>query len=190
LRGVRAALEPQWPVTFCRPAVECVAWHAGRGHLIVIVSGTLASLAESAGRALEDELGARGLRSKIRVCSTQLEEKEGRWTGRILGEAMFGEAKARAIARIAAEADLDLPRCFAYGNSAGDRWMLEAVGRPAAVNPSSDLKRIAERNDWFVLRWGEEKNSKQKAHRARSAQKSGELGRELEAARARSGYGA
>ena len=49
--------------------------------------------------------------------------------------------------------DLDLERCFAYGDSASDRWMLEAAGKPAAVNPSNDLARIARRNDWPVLRW-------------------------------------
>jgi len=48
---------------------------------------------------------------------------------------------------------LDLERCFAYGDSTSDWWMLEAVGRPAAVNPSGDLARIAGRNGWQVLRW-------------------------------------
>ncbi len=79
---------------------------------------------------------------------------------------MFGEAKARAIRRIAAELDLDLQRCFAYGDSSSDKWMLEAVGKPAAVNPSNDLARIARRNDWVVLRWGKEKNFTQSAQRA------------------------
>lgn len=167
------------PVPLCPEAIERVAWHARRGHLIVIVSGTLACLAETAGCALEYQLGIQGLRSKVRVCATRLEERDGRWTGRILGEAMFGEAKARAIARIAAEEDLDLPRCFAYGDSSGDRWMLEAVGKPAAVNPSNDLEHIAQRNNWIVLRWGNEKNSKPKAQSARSVQESEALGKEL-----------
>jgi HAD superfamily hydrolase (TIGR01490 family) len=189
-RGQARRRQASMPVPFCRQAIERVAWHAERGHLLVIVSGTLAALAETAGRALEHELSARGLPCKIRVCATRLEEQDGRWTGRILGQAMFGEAKAQAIARIALEADLDLPRCFGYGDSSGDRWMLEAVGKPAAVNPSNDLERIARRNDWIVLRWGAEKNSKQKARPAQSAQKSEGLGKELPAGRMRSGYGA
>jgi len=178
------------PVPLYCQAIERVAWHAERGHLIVIVSGTLELLAEKTARTLEHELGARGLSHKIHVCATRLEEKDGRWTGRILGEAMFGEAKARAITRIAAEADLDLLRSFAYGDSSCDRWMLEAVGKPAAVNPSNDLARIARRNDWVVLQWGEEKNLTPRTSNARSTQKSERLGQELQASRVKSGYGA
>jgi HAD superfamily hydrolase (TIGR01490 family) len=178
------------PVPLYCQAIERVAWHAERRHLIVIVSGTFKLLAEKTARTLEHELRARGLPHKIRVCATRLEEQDGRWTGRILGEAMYGEAKARAIARIAAEADLDLLRSFAYGDSSCDRWMLEAVGKPAAVNPSNDLARIAHRNDWSVLRWGEEENLTQRTSNARRTQKPEELGQEFEASRVKSGYGA
>jgi HAD superfamily hydrolase (TIGR01490 family) len=164
-----ARRQARMPVRLYPEAIERVTWHAERGHFIGLVSGTLAPLAERAARALEAELGARGMRRSIRVCSTRLEEKNERWTGRIVGEAMFGEAKARAIGQIAAEADLDLQLCFAYGDSSSDRWMLEAVGKPAAVNPSNDLARIARRNEWTVLRWGEEKTFPQ---RTRSAERS------------------
>jgi fatty acyl-CoA reductase len=178
------------PVPLYCQAIERVAWHAERRHVIVIVSGTLEFLAEKTARTLEHELRARGLPHKIRVCATRLEEKDGRWTGRILGEAMFGEAKARAITRIAAEVDLDLLRSFAYGDSSCDRWMLEAVGKPVAVNPSNDLARVARRNDWVVLRWGEEKNLTPRTSNARSTEKSEKLGQELQARRVKSRYGA
>jgi len=172
------------PVPLYPQAVERVAWHAERGHLIVIVSGTPEMLAGRAARLLEAALLGRGLTSKICLCATRLEEKEERWTGRIVGEAMFGEAKARAIRRVAAEADLDLQRCFAYGDSSSDQWMLEAVGKPGAVNPSNDLARIARRNDWAVLLWGEEEHSTQRT------QRSEEAGERLAAERGKSGYGA
>jgi HAD superfamily phosphoserine phosphatase-like hydrolase len=145
------------PVLLYPQAVERVAWHAEHGHLIVIVSGTLEMLAGRTARLLEAELLGRGLTSRICLCATRLEEKNERWTGRIVGEAMFGEVKARAIRGIAAEANLDLQRCFAYGDSLSDKWMLEAVGKPAAVNPSKDLRRIARRNEWAVLLWGGER---------------------------------
>ncbi|HJX94534.1 MAG TPA: HAD-IB family hydrolase, partial [Candidatus Acidoferrum sp.] len=114
--------------SFYPEAIENMAWHAERGHLIVIVSGTLEPLAERAARGLEAAVDRRGLATEIRVCATRLEEKNEKWTGRIVGEAMLGEAKARAVRRIAAEADLDPQRCFAYGDSSSDKWMLEAVG--------------------------------------------------------------
>ncbi len=174
--------------SFYPEAIERAAWHAERGHLIVVVSGTLEPLAERAARGLEAELGERGLTTKIRVCATRLEEKNEKWTGRILGEAMFGEAKAPAIRRVAAEKNLDLQRCFAYGDSSSDRWMLDAVGKPAAVNPSSDLARIARRNEWAVLRWGKEKNFTQGARRAPRTQRTDESDHESPAARAKAGF--
>jgi len=177
------------PVPLFPEAVERVAWHAERGHLIVIVSGTLEILAERAAREVEAELGARGLVCTVRVCATRLEQSDGRWTGRTAGEAMFGEAKARAIRRVAAEEDLDLRRCFAYGDSSSDRWMLEAVGRPAAVNPSNDLARIARRNEWTVLQWGERKNFTQRTRRAQRSQRAEETDERLAAEQAKSGYG-
>ncbi len=189
-KSAERTVQPGSPVPLYRQAIERVVWHAKRQHLIVVVSGSLAFLAETATRALEYELEARGLPRGILVCATRLEEKDARWTGRILGQAMFGEAKAQALERIAAEANLDLRRCFAYGDSAADRWMLEAVGKPAAVNPSNDLARIARRNNWIVLRWQEEKDLTRRARIAPRVQQSDELGSELHASRAKSEYGA
>ena len=174
---------------FNAEAIERAAWHAERGHLLVMVSGTLEMLAAWAARELEAALGERGLTCTIRVCATRLEQKDERWTGRIVGKAMFGETKALAIRRVAAEEDLDLRRCFAYGDSSSDLWMLESAGKPAAVNPSNDLVRIARRNHWPVLRWGEQKNFAQRTRRAQSAQRSEESDERLAAGHAKSGYG-
>src|SRR5208337_4294468 len=48
-------------------------------------------------RAVECELESRGVGSRVLVCATQMEEREGRWTGRLLGEATYGEEKFRAV---------------------------------------------------------------------------------------------
>ena len=147
---------PLLPVpAFFAQAVERVAWHAKQGHEIVLISGTLELLVRGAARALEAELAARGINVRIRVFATQLEEMGGTWTGRVLGEAMFGEAKARAAMRLALEMRLDLEGCYAYGDSLKDRWLMEAVGRPAAVNPSNDLASFARTRGWPVMNWEE-----------------------------------
>jgi len=140
---------------FFPAAIEHVAWHAKQGHGIVLVSGTLAPLADEMALALVVRLAVRGIEASVGVCATQLEENDGRWTGRIIGDAMFGEAKARAVRRIAAEGGFDLPQCYAYGNCVNDRWMLEAVGRPRAVNPSRGMGKLARRRGWPVLVWAE-----------------------------------
>jgi phosphoserine phosphatase len=150
---------PRLPVPrFFEDGVERVVCHAMLGHAIVIVSGTLERLANAVAGVLEEELAVRGFATKIQVCATKLEEIEGRWTGRILGEAMFAPAKARAIGKVAGEMALDLSRCWAYGDSAADRWMLTAVGHPTAVNPSLRLARIAGKRDWPILRWTKERD--------------------------------
>jgi HAD superfamily hydrolase (TIGR01490 family) len=142
---------------FFKEGIETVAWHARQGHAIALVSGTLEPLAQETARAIEAVLAEQEIFSAIRVCPTRLEEVDGRWTGRILGEAMFGEAKAQAARWIAAELKLDLAQCYAYGDSTSDRWLLAAVGRPVAVNPSRKLERIARTQGWRILRWEQDK---------------------------------
>jgi HAD superfamily hydrolase (TIGR01490 family) len=161
---------PRLPVpSFFAPAIEAVAWHARKGHEIVLISGTLEPLAREAARALQMELAARGIAVTIRVIATRLEEVDGRWTGRILGETMFGKAKARAAKRLAEELRLDLGRCYAYGDGLHDRWLMEAVGLPTAVNPSRELAKIARTRGWPVLNWEGEESLTQSAQRSRRA---------------------
>lgn len=153
---------------FFPAAIERVAWHARCGHAIYIVSGTLEPLAEQAARALERELSRQGMDLRVQVCATRLEEKDGCWTGRIVGEAMFGKAKTRAAQRIARERGFDLAHCHAYGDNSQDRWILSAVGNPAVVNPSARLARIAKRRGWPQLQWREERRPRIRKVVARS----------------------
>jgi phosphoserine phosphatase len=150
---------------FFAEGVQRVAWHVKQGHSIVLVSGTLEPLANAASRRLEAEIAARGLVTTIRVCATRLEEKDGRWTGRIAGDAMFGEAKARAVQRIATEMQFELPQCFAYGDRRDDAPMMETVGNAFAVNPTSSLAWIAEERGWQAVQWWEEKELTLRAQR-------------------------
>jgi HAD superfamily phosphoserine phosphatase-like hydrolase len=165
---------PRCPVPrFFEEGLERIAWHASQGHAIVLVSGTLEPLARAVACALEAELAARGIAATIGVRATNLEEFQGRWTGRILREAMFGEAKARTVNRLAQEMHLDVTQCWAYGDSAQDRWMLAAVGNPAAVNPPPQLTRIARKQGWPVLHWSEKKDLTQgyREHRGQREEK-------------------
>ncbi len=168
----RARRNPRLPVpTFFAQAIERVVWHAKQGHEIVLSSGTLEPLARQAAHALEGELAVRGITVTVRVIATRLEEMDGRWTGRVLGEAMFGEAKARAAKRLAAGMRLDLERCFAYGDSLKDRLLMAAVGRPAAVNPSNDLASIARTRGWPILSWKETVTQRHRGRRENAQKK-------------------
>jgi phosphoserine phosphatase len=87
---------------------------------------------------------------------------DGRWTGRVLGKAVFGKEKLRVVLRMAAEMKLDLAQCYAYADSSSDRWLLAAVGRPTAVNPANDLARLARIRVWPVLNWEGKENLTQR----------------------------
>lgn len=47
----------------------------------------------------------------------------------------------------------DMAASDAYGDSAGDVFMLRMCGRAHAVNPRKKLKREAEERGWEILRW-------------------------------------
>jgi HAD superfamily hydrolase (TIGR01490 family) len=134
-------------------ALERACWHAQRGDSIVLVSGTLMPLALIVKLALQRELLWRGVKTQVAVIATQLEICNGRLTGRVVGDAMFGEAKARAIREFSHAANISLEQSSAYGDSSLDRWMLAAVGHPFAVNPTARMQRIARLRGWQTLAW-------------------------------------
>ena len=135
---------------FFPAALQRLWWHALRGDAIVLVSGTLLPLAEIVKCALQRELLWRGVETKISVIATQLEIHDNCWTGRVSGPAMFGEAKAHAIKKFADAQEISLAQCSAYGDSSLDRWMLESVGHPFAINAT---RRIARQQGWQMLEW-------------------------------------
>jgi HAD superfamily hydrolase (TIGR01490 family) len=171
-RPVEGGLKPA--TSFFENGIERAAWHAKQAHTIVIVSGTLEPLAQEIARAIEAELSVRGMAVSVRVCATRLEQMHGRWTGKILGEAVFGKEKLRAALRMAAEMKLDLEKCYAYADSSSDRWLLAAVGRPIVVNPPNNLARLARMRAWPVLKWEGKENLTQRRREHREiAEKKG-----------------
>jgi len=160
LRGVRAEIPFASSADrgsalpgFFPAAMQRVWWHALRGDAIVLVSGTLAPLAEIVQFAMERELLWRGVECKISLIVTKLEILNGCWTGRVAGAAVFGEEKALAIKELARVQNISLARCSAYGDSSLDRWMLAGVGHAFAVNPTRRLLRIARSRGWQILHW-------------------------------------
>jgi len=140
-----AAWLDRYPVHIFPGALERLAWHHLQGHQIFVLSGTLEPLARV--------VLARNLPFPVVLCATRLDSCDGIWTGRILGDAICGPAKARALRALALSHGLDLARSFAYGDRFADRWMLDAVGHPAAVNPSMSLRCLARLRHWLVHDW-------------------------------------
>jgi HAD superfamily hydrolase (TIGR01490 family) len=138
---------------FVPPALRRVAWHARQGHAIVLVTGTLESLARRVAAALQAHLRQSAYPMQIAVCATRLTLRNGVLTGRIEGELLIGGAKARAVRNYAQSHRIDLRCSYAYGDSERDADMLAATGHPITVNAEAGLRRIARERGWPETRW-------------------------------------
>ena len=160
LRGLNVdlALEHFASLVFFEEGIARVAWHARQAHQIVLVSGTVRPLAELGAVALECELEALNVQVHLQVLATETEELRGNWTGRLTGPALYGPAKARAVVALARTRQWNLAESHAYGNSILDSALLAGVGYGHAVNPGQELAAIANRKDWQIWHWHQEKH--------------------------------
>jgi HAD superfamily hydrolase (TIGR01490 family) len=117
--------------------------HQAQGHTVAIVSAMfvpcLKSIAEHFG--VKDFVG------------TQLEVRDGRYTGRIVPPLISGAAKAEQARQLllAHGQQIDWESSYAYGDSFTDHGMLALVGHPVAVHPDTKLYALAQARKWEVL---------------------------------------
>jgi len=84
------------------------------------------------------------------VLATKLEFVDGTCTGRMLGMPMFRREKKDRVLSFLAEQAVQPGECSFYSDSINDLPLLEAVGKPVAVNPDFRLRRIARRRGWQI----------------------------------------
>jgi HAD superfamily hydrolase (TIGR01490 family) len=127
------------------PEVLAVAHeHQDAGRRVYIVTAASNDLAEMLAHVLALD-GAIG--SQFSAVA------DGYYTGVPTGLFIYGAEKATAIQELARREHIDLSKSFAYSDSASDLPMLRAVGNPVAVNPDSELLRVAREEGWDVLRF-------------------------------------
>jgi putative phosphoserine phosphatase / 1-acylglycerol-3-phosphate O-acyltransferase len=85
------------------------------------------------------------------VVATRYGEADGRYTGQVDGEFVWGKGKLRAVQEWAAEVGADLEQGFAYSDSFYDRPLLSAVAHPVAVNPDVRLAAFAALRRWPMI---------------------------------------
>lgn len=85
------------------------------------------------------------------VVATRYAEQDGAYTGKLVGEFVWGLGKLAAVRRWAADHRIDLGASFAYTDSVYDAPLLSAVGRPCAVNPDPRLWALAVLRRWPVM---------------------------------------
>ena len=84
---------------------------------------------------------------------TVYEERDGVYTGALVGPATYGEGKAEALRRLASDSGIDLRVSYAYSDSESDLPMLRAVGHPVVVNPDRALELVARSDGWQIMRF-------------------------------------
>ncbi len=119
-------------------AQELVDTHRELGHRVVIVSSATRYQIEPVAEAL-------GIDD---VLCTELEVRDGKFTGVIRGEPCWGEGKRKAAGAWCKRHKLRLDNAWFYSDAMEDLPLLEAVGHPVAVNPSDALEDHARAEGW------------------------------------------
>jgi HAD superfamily hydrolase (TIGR01490 family) len=126
------------------PEVLKEAWdHQDAGRPAYIVTAASQEMADMLAHVLVLD-GGIGFRSEL---------KDDVYTGRAAGPFTYREGKAQAVRELAEREGIDLGDSYAYSDSESDLPMLRAVGHPVAVNPDSELERVARQEGWRVMRF-------------------------------------
>ena len=124
-------------------AEELIRVLRDRGCTVVLATSSIDLIVQP----LATHLGVRHL------LASALQFEAGICTGRFLSPPLLGDAKMRAAELFARQRGLALTGCAGYSDSIYDLPLLEAVGRPVAVNPDPRLRSVARARGWTSLRF-------------------------------------
>ena len=117
--------------------------HRDMGHTIAIVSSATLYQIEPAARELDIDY----------IMCTDLEIKDGIFTGNVISPTCFGDGKRKSAEQFCGEMDAHMSDSFFYTDSEDDLPLLEAVGHPRVVNPSRALVRVARDRNYQVCKF-------------------------------------
>jgi HAD superfamily hydrolase (TIGR01490 family) len=140
LRLARRCYREEIAPRVSRPGLACILEHQAQGHVVILLTGSLAFLL----RPLQEDLGADWL------IASEVGQENGRFTGQLQGLHPRGENKLRLLLDLALSQGLDLSQSYAYGDHLQDLHLFRNIGHPVAVNPSWGLKRQAQRRRWPI----------------------------------------
>jgi len=119
-----------------------VHFHKKEGHLLVLISGSVRYLLEPVAKDLEfDHL----------LCTDLEVDKNGLMTGKPADLVCVDHHKKKLTLKLAQQLELDLEKSYAYGNHHSDLPLLETVGNPHVVEPTSILEKIAHQRSWPII---------------------------------------
>jgi HAD superfamily phosphoserine phosphatase-like hydrolase len=125
-------------------AKQCLEWHRSQGHRLVLVTATIAPMAE----AMADVLGM----DAVYGCGPEV--RNGTLSGSEKGWSVpRRKGKVPVVEQDAIENNHDLSECYGYGNTMADTWFMRITGNPIAINPGTSMRKMAIENDWAIKTW-------------------------------------
>ena len=125
-------------------AWERLDWHRKQGHRLVLVTATVAPMAEAMARVLGMD--------EVYGCGP--ENRTGTLSGSERGWSVpRRKGKVPIVEQDAEKHGHDLSQCYGYGNTHADSWFMRICGHAIAVNPESSLEQFAKKNDWEIVHW-------------------------------------
>ena len=125
-------------------ARDSIQWHKAHGHRVVLVTATIAPMAE----AMAEILGM----DEVYGCGPEL--REGILSGSERGWSVPRRKGKIAIVESDASAHgHDLEQCYGYGNTMADSWFMRITGHPIAINSKGTFRQFAIDNSWQMHDW-------------------------------------
>ena len=122
--------------------VSRVREHQARDHVLVLVSAGLRYLL----KPVAEDVGFDHL-----ICTDLEIGPDGNLTGKTRGPICTDSHKREHAKRLADELGIDLNASSAYGNHQADIPLLELVGYAHAVEPTPELRKVAQERGWPIL---------------------------------------
>lgn len=119
---------------FMPGASELIAWFKQHRWRIVIVSGGFTWFADEAARRFNAD----------HVACNVLEVKQGKLTGKLIGDIVDAEAKKRILLALAQTYGLESKQVVAIGDGANDIPMVQAAGTGIAFMGKPALREVAD----------------------------------------------
>ena len=132
-REIRKRIFPQ--------SISIIEEHKKRGELIVLSTASFNIIAELYKAFLKADC----------LISTQLGTSSGKLTGKIDGLINYGSNKVKLIKALSKKMNIDLNLSCVYADHISDVDLFRVVGNCIVVNPDSNLRKIAEKNNWRIL---------------------------------------
>lgn len=121
--------------------VEIIKNHKDNNRELLLVSNAIDIIVKKVAQFLNIE----------NYISTQLEVIGGKYTGRIIGDIVYGKHKVDYIKDFVKKNNLTLENSWAYGDHISDMEFLEISTHPNAINPDKLLLIEAQKRNWPIL---------------------------------------